>query len=271
MALLVRTWNVFHGNADPPERRSFLEQAVRLAAGDAPDVLCLQEVPAWALRHLGEWTGMQSFGDVARRPNVGPVPATAEIGRVVTSLHPGLFRSLFAGQANAILLGSQLRALERDSIVLNPRAFRREQARWLRLPAVARLAWAKERRICQAVRARLPDGRTALLANLHATSYPADRRLPDAELLRAAVFADALAHPREVCVLAGDFNVTAAGSRTLAALAEPEWGFSKPGSGIDQVLVRGGEAGPPARWPRARRRLDGRALSDHAPVEVRVQ
>ena len=270
MALLVRTWNVFHGNADPPERRSFLEQAVRLAAADGPDVVCLQEVPVWALRHLGEWSGMAAFGEVARRPNVGPVPATAEIGRLATSLHHGLFRSFFAGQANAVLLGPELRPLDRNAIVLNPRAFRREQARWLRLPAVARLAWAKERRVCQAVRARLPDGRTAVFANLHATSYPADRRLPDAELLRAAVFADAIAQPRELCVLAGDFNVSAAGSRTLADLTQPEWGFSKPGTGIDHVLVRGAEAGVPARWRRERRRVDGRTLSDHAPVDLRV-
>jgi len=43
--LLVRTWNLFHGNAVPPERRAFLEEMVRLAAADGPDVLALQEVP----------------------------------------------------------------------------------------------------------------------------------------------------------------------------------------------------------------------------------
>jgi hypothetical protein len=25
MSLLVRTWNVFHGNADPPRRRGYLQ------------------------------------------------------------------------------------------------------------------------------------------------------------------------------------------------------------------------------------------------------
>ena len=45
MSLLVRTWNVFHGNASPPERHGFLEQMVRLATEDRPDVLCLQELP----------------------------------------------------------------------------------------------------------------------------------------------------------------------------------------------------------------------------------
>ena len=30
MPLLVRTWNVFHGNAVPPERRAFLDRVVQL-------------------------------------------------------------------------------------------------------------------------------------------------------------------------------------------------------------------------------------------------
>jgi endonuclease/exonuclease/phosphatase family metal-dependent hydrolase len=201
---------------------------------------------------------------------LGPLPSTAEIGRLVTSLDHGLFRSAFAGQGNAILVGPDLRPLDHRVLVLNSLGFRRAQARLLRLGALARLAWAKERRICQAVRLALPDGRTALVANLHATSYRPDERLADAELLRAATFADALAQLDDVCVLAGDFNVTAERSRTLADLVGPEWGFSPPGSGIDHVLVRGAKAGPPERWPVERRRLDGRLLSDHAPVEVRV-
>src|SRR5207237_1210540 len=60
--LLVRTWNVFHGNAKPPERHAFLEEMVRLAATDRPDVLCLQEVPVWALDRLAAWCGMTATG-----------------------------------------------------------------------------------------------------------------------------------------------------------------------------------------------------------------
>ena len=55
MPLLVRTWNVFHGNANPAERRGFLEEMVRLASADGSDVLCLQELPVWALSRLDEW------------------------------------------------------------------------------------------------------------------------------------------------------------------------------------------------------------------------
>ena len=243
---------------------------MRLAVADRPAVLCLQEVPAWALSLLPEWSGMQAFGEIAQRPTLGPFPSTAALGRALTSLHHGLLRSAFAGQGNAILLAPELRPLEQHSIVLNSRSFRRRQADWLGLGIVARLAWAKERRICQTLRVVLPDERCAVVANVHTTSYAADRRLADAELLRAAVFADGLAKRDELCVLAGDFNVEGAVSQTLRELAEPEWGFSRAATGIDHVLVRGADATAAEVWEDARRRLDGRLLSDHAPVEVRL-
>jgi endonuclease/exonuclease/phosphatase family metal-dependent hydrolase len=47
-----------------------------------------------------------------------------------------------------------------------------------------------------------------------------------------------------------------------------EWGYSAPGPGIDHVLVRGLPADEPLTWPEERRRVDGRLVSDHAPVEV---
>jgi endonuclease/exonuclease/phosphatase family metal-dependent hydrolase len=263
---------VFHGNAKPPERHAYLEQVVGLASADGPDVLCLQELPAWALAHLAKWSGMQAFGEVAQPPRLGPLPIPAALGRAVTSLHHGLFRSAVAGQGNAILLASGAEVLNRDRLVLNSPDFREAQARWLELPLVARLAWAKERRIVQAVRARMRDESTVLVANLHATSYPADQRLADAELLRAAVFVDGLAGPGDVVVLAGDVNVPAARSAIQAELTNADWGFSEPLSeGIDQILVRGAALDSLERWPRQRRRLDGRLLSDHTPVEAKTR
>lgn len=269
MRVLVRTWNLFHGNTTPTGREAFLERMVRLASADRPDVLCLQEVPPWALPKLAGWSSMTAFGNVAARPMLGPLPSTAEIGRIVTEPNPGLLRSAFSGQANAILLAPRVRPLGRHVLALNSRRFRRAQARWLRLSPLTQIAWAKERRVCQAVRIRLPDGRGALVANLHATSYRPDERLADAEILRAAVFADALAEPDDVCVIAGDLNARAERSRTLSDLAGAEWGFSEPGIGIDHILVRGGPATPPKRWPPARRAVDEHRLySDHAPVEL---
>jgi endonuclease/exonuclease/phosphatase family metal-dependent hydrolase len=260
VSLLVRTWNVFHGNASPPERRDYLEEMVQLASEDRPDVLCLQELPVWALQRIDDWSGMRSFGAVAARPLLG----SAELGRAITELNHGLFRSAFTGQANAILMGTELRPLATDSIVLNPPGFRRRVARELGLDAKLRLRWAKERRVCQAVRT---DALT--VANLHGSSLH-DWRIPDAELMRAAVFADSVAERDDVLVLAGDFNVIREHSRTLEQLASPEWGFTKPISWIDQVLVRGAPSGHAQRWPEERRRRDGKLLSDHAPVEVKI-
>jgi endonuclease/exonuclease/phosphatase family metal-dependent hydrolase len=192
------------------------------------------------------------------------------VGRALTAPNHGLFRSAFAGQGNSILLAPALRVLAQETITLNSRRFRAAQARWLGLDLVARIAWAKERRVCHAVRLELPDGRTMLVADMHCTSYPPDQRLPDAEVLRAATFADTIAEPGDILVLAGDLNVSFLRSRTLHDLCSPAWGFSPAGPGIDHVLVRGARTQALQRWPDTRRERDGRLLSDHAPVEVEI-
>ena len=261
--MLVRSWNLFHGNTVPPQREGFLDEMVRLATADDPDVLCLQEVPAWA---LGRFTG----GDVAARPAIGPLPIPAELGRRLTEPNHGLLRSAFSGQGNAIQISPRLRVLAHETLTLNPRRFRAAQSRALELGPVARLGWAKERRIVQALRLVEPGGRTFLVSNMHCTSYPADERLADAEVLRAAWFAVSTAAPEDVVVLAGDFNVRAARSRTLRDLTGPEWGFSEPGPGIDHILVRGAAPTALRRWPDDQRRHGDHLLSDHAPVEVEI-
>jgi endonuclease/exonuclease/phosphatase family metal-dependent hydrolase len=238
--VLIRTWNLFHGNTVPPGRVNLLEEAVRLAASGDPDVVCLQEIPVWALEYLDDWSGMVALGATAARPLLG-----RELARRVTALNPGLLRSAVTGQANAILVAPKLRVLESHSIALNARAFRK-------------------RRVAQAVRLALPDSRTLTVGNLHATN--ANEAIADVELLRAAVFLDAAAAPGDVAVLAGDFNLRR--GRALDELAA--WGFSKPGRGIDHVLVRGAEAAPAAAWPEERRRIGGLLVSDHAPVEVTI-
>jgi endonuclease/exonuclease/phosphatase family metal-dependent hydrolase len=242
---------------------------VRLASADRPAVLCLQEVPVWALALLDDWSGMPAVGVVAQRPSLGPFPSTPELGRVLTDLHHGLMRSAFTGQANAILLASDLRIQEHRHVILNPFRFRRAQSRRLGLGIVEQLAWGKEHRVCHAVRVERRD-ETLIVGNLHATGF-ADKRVPDAELLRAAVFVDGMAKPGEPVLLCGDFNVGLHNSRTLADLTSAEWGFSGPTpAGIDHILVRGLDASPPARWPEERRLHEGRLLSDHAPVEREV-
>jgi len=259
--VLIRTWNLFHGNALPAERRSFLDEMIRLATADDPDVLCVQEVPAWAL-------GRFTVGDVAAPPTFGPLPSSAGIGRRLTSLNHGLLRSAFSGQGNAIAVAPRFRVLAHERLELNPRRFRAAEARRLGLGIVARAAWAKERRVVQTVRLGADDGRTYLVANMHCTSL-ADRRIAQTELLRAAEFATSTALPEDVIVLAGDFNLTAAAA-AMRELTGPAWGFSAAGPGIDHVIVRGAETSSPRRWPTERRRLDGHLLSDHAPVEVEL-
>jgi endonuclease/exonuclease/phosphatase family metal-dependent hydrolase len=261
--VLIRSWNLFHGNTVPPQPEAFLDEMLRRATADEPDVLCLQELPAWAL-------GRFTVGDVAARPSLGPVPIPAELGRRLTEPNHGLLRSAFSGQGNAIEVSPRLRVLTHDSLTLNARRFRAAQARALELGPVARLGWAKERRVVQTVRVAEPEGRTFLIANMHCTSYPADERLADAEVLRAAWFAVSRAAPDDVVVLAGDFNVRAERSRSISDLTGPEWEFSGPGPGIDHILVRGAVASTLRRWPDDQRRDGAHLLSDHAPVELDI-
>lgn len=267
MGVVIRSWNVFHFNTHPVVGGERAREMVELITEGDPDVVCLQELPAWALGRLEDWSGMRVVTSVARRPSLGPLPLTADMGRILNDLQRPLARGYFEGQANATLLGPRVRLEQARTLVLNDRRFRRAQARWLGLPPLTRLGWAREPRTCIATRLRLPDGRGAVVANAHATSFRADERVSDAEILRAAVFLDTLARPDDVCVLAGDLNVRFDDSRTLRELTGPEWGFDGHAPGVDHMLVRGATATPTRYWPRERRRLDGVLLSDHAPVE----
>ena len=186
--MLVRTWNLFNGNTMPPGREAYLGERVRLATADDPDVLCVQEAPGWALSRF-------TVGDLASRPPLG-----VAAGRAITSLNHGLIRSAVAGRGNAIRVLPSLRVLDHHVLVLNPRRFRAQ----LDVDARTRLRWAKERRIVQAV--RLSTGtRTFVVANTHCTgTWPV---VAQAELMRAAWFADSVARPDEPLILAGDFNL----------------------------------------------------------------
>lgn len=231
MSLLVRSWNVFHGNAVPPRRKGFLHEMLQLVSADRPDVVCLQELPAWSLPVLHTWTAMQSHGAIARAP-LRP----AQFSAWLTRRHQGFFRSGLAGQANAILVGEQHACEDLGKERIGGRG--------------------RERRVCHAVRVA---GRF-VVANLHATNDFRRPDIPAAEIEQARRFAEGLAHRGEPVVLAGDFN--------LQAPALP--GYSTPGPGIDHVLVRGAPSTPVSAWPRERRTVNGVVLSDHAPVEAHV-
>lgn len=232
MPLVVRTWNVFHGNASPPEWRAYLEEMIRLVCADAPAVVCLQELPVWAVRRLEAWSGMQAFAATAARPRLG----SAELGRWITELNHGLFRSAFTGQANAILLAPGLQG--RDA-------------------AAVELGGSGERRVCQTVGV---DG-LGLVANVHVTSGPP----AEEQLQRAVAFAERQAGEGPV-VFCGDANLRPGESPVYDELRAA--GYSEPAPGIDQILVRGLPGSAPETWPEERRRAGGRLLSDHAPVEL---
>ena len=231
--MLVRSWNLFHGNTLPPGRRSRLEQMVRLASEDRPDVLCLQEVPLWALSRLPAWSGMSVRHVVTRRALLG-----AWLGGAITRLNNGLFRSALAGQANAILLAPGLDA--------------------------ARAPDAADRRAAPGA-AVLPRGAAGRARRREPARHERLRRTREvaaAEIVRAEAFVTVVAGSLP-CILAGDFNLRAEHLLELA-------GWSARGPGIDHVLVRGLSASPLAVWPVDRRRHNGAVLSDHAPVEVTI-
>jgi endonuclease/exonuclease/phosphatase family metal-dependent hydrolase len=189
---------------------------IELVTRDRPEVVCLQELPVWALRHLEHWSGMHASGAVARRPLL-PFGA-----RAVTELHHGLLRSAVTGEADAIL-------------TLGP-------ARELGVHVVGD---TRLRRVAHAVDL---DGVTVVNFHVDGERAQLDR---------------VLALARERSIVAGDANLVSAGAA----------GFSPPLAGsIDQILVRGLELrGGPTAWPVERRTVEGRVLSDHAPVEAVVE
>jgi endonuclease/exonuclease/phosphatase family metal-dependent hydrolase len=228
LPILVRSWNVFHGNTLPPSRLGHLRNMVELASGDSPDVLCLQEVPVWALTELGRWSGMRSIGMVAR-PGWRP----ARLAAWVTRRNQGLFRSKLAGQANVILVANRHRTVALGSRqVSDP---------------------GRERRVVHAVRL---DG-VGVVATTHLTNSPSTPEVQRAELARIDTFLNRVAEPDETRIIAGDLNLK---RPTLP-------GYVDGGDGIDHVLVAGAPAGPLLVWPRERRMQNGHVLSDHAPVE----
>ena len=214
--MLVRTWNLFHGNASPPERRAYLRTMIELVTGDGPDVVCLQELPVWALSRLGRWSGMHATSAVARKPLL-PFGA-----RAVTDLHHGLLRSAVTGEADAILT--------------------REPAQDLGAQVVGRA------KLCRIAHAVSLDGVT--IVNFHIDG-------------RREQFDRVLGLAGERSIVAGDANLVAPAAA----------GFSSPlGGSIDQILVRGLDlVEGPGAWPLERRVVDGRLLSDHAPVEAVIE
>ena len=175
--MLVRSWNLVHGRTHPPGARIHLREMVELASRDAPDVICLQELPLWALGRLEEWSGMNVVTAVAKRTLV-----PRRLGGLLQRRDPRRFRSGITGQANAILLAPSLVPLEHRTTRISERG--------------------RERRVCHAVRL---DG--IAIGNVHASNDFRHPEVPRAELRRAHALVQKLAAAGEARVLAGDFNL----------------------------------------------------------------
>jgi endonuclease/exonuclease/phosphatase family metal-dependent hydrolase len=228
--MVVRTWNLFHGNTVPPGRRAFLREMVELISSDRPGVVCLQEIPLWALRHLESWSGMRSISAVARESRIG----SARLGGLLTELHHGVLRSALTGEADAILVAPHFEVSHQRALVVNAFGMRRLM-HGLRL-----------------------DG-GLFVANFHTTGDDQFRMVADIVQSQAD----------EEAIIAGDANLRPGEGRTYGLLRRR--GFSEPlADSIDQILVRGLSSTPPVAWPEERRRVEGRLLSDHAPVELSV-
>lgn len=231
MSLLVRSWNVFHGNASPPRRRGYLREMVELVTRDRPDVVCLQELPVWALPRIDNWSTMDRFHAVARQPwRIGPLAG------VLTRVNVGLLRSALTGQANAILVrqGADTESLGSIQVSVDD---------------------GRERRVCHAVRVE-----NVVVATTHLSS-PADTRGQQDELARCAAWLESVAREGDGLVIAGDLNVRQPILDGWSPGAPP---------GIDHVLAKGIPCSPLTVWPTEQRRLAHIVLSDHPPVEAVV-
>jgi len=189
-----------------------------------------------ALQEVPSWAlgRLEAWSGAAVLGAVARPARLGTVGRRLTSIAPDLLRSGLNGQANALLVRAPYEAEAGHRVV------------------ELRAAGALERRVCQLVRVRAGE-RAILLANLHATAHFDDLATEEVERVADLVGGE------EPAIVCGDFNVRGLGLP----------GFSPPGRGIDQILVRGLRfAEEPAAWKPERRAIGPRLLSDHAPVEA---
>jgi len=273
-ALVVMSWNLFHGRDAPPEmalrtarsllvratihndthvqvNRSLFEEFAGMLAKAEWNVCMLQECPPRWAEGLADECQAGAYRALTSRNWLAPVR------RVVAEHNPDLMGS-WEGGSNLTLARPPWQIVEGSSMLLNPLRERR----------------LRERRRLALVRL-VHDSREVCVGNLHLSAGAPDQAAREAR--RAAETALEWARGAPL-VLGGDFNVR--GSHAifgdLCGLTEL-CGATNP-HGIDHILSRGLETvSPPVSWPPERRELDVLTglehrrlrLSDHAPVEAR--
>jgi endonuclease/exonuclease/phosphatase family metal-dependent hydrolase len=170
--MLVLTWNLFHGRAQPELPRSLLREFGALIARWDWDVALLQEVPPWWPPELARSAGASARW-VRTSRNVG-----LAVRRAVADRRPDLIKSN-GGGANVILV--------RGTPPLDHRS--------------RRLRWWPERRWVHAVRLE----RGVWVANVHAQAHPPERARADLRVAGAVV--RGWAGDDGPVVLGGDCNV----------------------------------------------------------------
>jgi endonuclease/exonuclease/phosphatase family metal-dependent hydrolase len=262
--VLVRTWNLDGGKVVPPDRHVHLEAMIELIRTGGPDVVCLQEIPVWALPRLGPWSGMQALTARAKGPKLGPLPLPPSLGRAGASR---------AGKGNAILIPREATVRSHKTITLNTNVFCEERGARFGLTPKEMVWWERERRVCHLVQYELPNRQRFLVANLHSTYCPRDLRLADAELRRAVNFILRASELEEALIVAGDFNIPRSASTIVNELmtTERENRWMTSGPQVDQILLRRAIATSVRVWPDEERAVDGRLLSDHPPIEATIE
>ena len=233
-ACSIRSWNVFHGNSRPARARLLPPRDGRLATAGRPGRALPAGAAALGAAAAARWSGGMTAALVRR----AGAPWLA--GRARRRDHAPATRASSARRSPA-------RRTRSCSGRRSPCA----------TIASARSATAGERRICHAVRL---DG--LVVGNLHATNdFPDQACRAGRSGAREELVAD-VARDGDVCVLAGDFNV----ARGRARAARPAGRSSVPGSTTCSCAARRRARSSPGR--EQRRVVDGRVLSDHAPVET---
>ena len=273
-ALLVLSWNLFHGRDAPPDmahrtarslllratihndshvqvNRSLFEEFASVLAGADWNVCMVQECPPHWAERLADECQAGVYRALTSRNWLAP------LRRRVAQRNPDLMGS-WEGGANLILARPPWQVVEGASVLLNP--FRERRLRERRRLALVRLVY---------------DSREVCVGNVHLTAGAPDAAAREAH--RAAETALEWARGAPL-VLGGDFNVRGTHPIfgdlcSLVGLC----GAANP-HGIDHILSRGLDTvSPPLSWAPERRELDVLAglerrrlrLSDHAPVEAR--
>lgn len=171
--MIVLSWNLFHGRAQPAAGRPLLVEFCRALAGWEWDVALLQEVPPWWPPQLGAATGASARMALTSRN----VPLFAR--RAIARRNPDLITAN-GGGCNAILVRG-MRIGEHRTRVLTTRP---------------------ERRVMHGIAL----GEPGWFVNLHASTHPPEQRRAD--LLGAAATALEWAAGAPL-LFGGDMNSTA--------------------------------------------------------------